>query len=543
MRIAFLVVALLCSDFAYSQIPVIKWQNCYGTQNTWNTGRGIVETENGYLIATGINDDVGAPNYHGGGDIWLIETDTLGNKIWESCYGGSESDGAYKLISRNDQYYILAATQSTDGDVQSNNNGGLDYWVIKLDSEREIIWEKCYGSPGNEAPRDMIVTPDGGVVVMGRIFNSGGDVSVLYGSNDVWMFKTDSLGNLEWEKTLGNQWNDNGVSIMLNSEGNIILIGAVAHYGGMVECNTDDYYGDVWLVELDLQGNIVSQHCYGGSYYDLGFSVIEVDAGYIFAAGSSSNDGDVSGHHGPAGIAPNGWPDIWVVKIDLQGEIIWQKSIGGYDSEFPMYITQTEDSGIVVIGLTSSNDGDVSGNHSNPDLMNDNDIWVVKLSPGGEIEWQQCYGGLGTEYLESPQTILKKSDYNYVIASSTDYGPSYDVECTPTGGNYLDEDAWIFEIGLEDTTGLNESLPGSGNLDVYPNPATDWAVFNYTLPDNNAEGEMMISDATGKLVATLPISGKQGQKVWDTRKIKSGVYFYTLNVSGFNKTGKIIISK
>ena len=166
MRITILIVAFLSSAFAYSQIPVIKWQQCYGTLNTWNVGRGIVETENGYLIATAINDDVGVPNYHGGGDIWLIETDTLGNKIWEICYGGSESDGAFKLISRNDQYYILAGTQSTDGDVQSNNNGGLDYWVIKLDSEREIIWEKCYGSPGNEVPRDMIVTPDGGVVVM-----------------------------------------------------------------------------------------------------------------------------------------------------------------------------------------------------------------------------------------------------------------------------------------------------------------------------------------------------------------------------------------
>ncbi|MCK9451658.1 MAG: T9SS type A sorting domain-containing protein [Bacteroidales bacterium] len=538
MRITILIVAFLSSAFAYSQIPVIKWQQCIGSLGGVKSD-GIVETTNGYLFALTVQDGTGLPNYHGGNEIWLIETDTLGNKIWESCYGISESDGAYKLISKNDQYYILGATQSTDGDVQSNNNGGSDYWVVKLDSEREIIWEKCFGSPGNEVPRDMIVTPDGGVVVMGRIFNSGGDVSVLYGRNDVWMFKTDSLGNLEWEKTLGNQWLDNGVSIMLNSEGNIILIGAVAHYGGMVECNTDDYYGDVWLVELDLQGNIVWQHCYGGSHYDLGFSVIEVDAGYIFAAGSSSNDGDVSGHHGPAGNAPDGWPDIWVVKIDLQGEIIWQKSIGGYDSEFPMYITQTEDGGIIVIGKTFSNDGDVSGNHSNPDLMNADDIWVVKMSPGGEIEWQQCYGGLGSEDLENPHTILKKGDYNYVIASSTDYGLSFDVECTPTGGNYIDKDAWIFEIGLDDTTALHESLPGSGNLDVYPNPAKDYIIFEMQANKSTVSTPMEIIDIYGRKVASLQmVSGKD---VLDVKSLSSGVYFYRLSHEGRYQAGKFVV--
>jgi len=80
-------------------------------------------------------------------------------------------------------------------------------------------------------------------------------------------------------------------------------------------------------------------------------------------------------------------------------------------------------------------------------------------------------------------------------------------------------------------------------ISVEPNPVREWAAFSYTLPDNASEGEIKISDYTGKLMATLPINGKQGQKIWDTRNIKSGVYFYTLNVSGFNKSGKIVVSK
>ncbi len=80
-------------------------------------------------------------------------------------------------------------------------------------------------------------------------------------------------------------------------------------------------------------------------------------------------------------------------------------------------------------------------------------------------------------------------------------------------------------------------------LKAEPNPATDWAVFNYTLADSNAEGVIKIMDSKGSFITSLSISGMQGQKVWDTRKLTAGVYFYTLNVSGFNKTGKIIISK
>lgn len=80
-------------------------------------------------------------------------------------------------------------------------------------------------------------------------------------------------------------------------------------------------------------------------------------------------------------------------------------------------------------------------------------------------------------------------------------------------------------------------------ISVEPNPANQWAVFKYSLPDNDAEGVIKISDASGNLITTLPIDGKQGQKIWDTREIKSGVYFYTLHVSGFRKSGKIVVSK
>ncbi len=539
---------LLFHTASLCQVPKITWQQCYGSSDLDHTDC-IIETDSGYLIGITLDEyEPGITNWHGLVDIWLIETDTIGNIIWEKCYGGSGGEGPQKLIKSTDNgYYIVGSTNSEDGDVQSYNHGGGDYWVIKLDSEKNITWERCYGTPIGEGPRDALLTPDGGLLVMGRIHGSGGDVSVYYGENDLWLFKIDSVGNLEWEKTLGNQWNDNGASIILNSEENVILIGAVAHYGGMVECDTDDYYGDVWVVELDLQGNIISQYCYGGSYYDLGYVIKELNNGYIFASGSNSNDGDVSGHHGPAGNAPDGWPDIWIVKTDFQGEIVWQKSIGGYDSEYPEYINQTEDGGFMVFGTTFSNNGDVIGNHSNPGW--DTDIWAVKLDSLGEIEWQRCYGGWGSERMENPHTILKKDDYNYVIASSTDY-VSDDVECDIHANG--DRDAWIFEIDIEDTTGINDMTVGEGNVRVYPNPAGDYIVFEVRsfLPDCVSQAgefevkekrEIQIMDVFGQVVARMPV--KQEKTVWDCRQVQNGIYFYRVEIEGILYSGKIVVQK
>jgi hypothetical protein len=90
--------------------------------------------------------------------------------------------------------------------------------------------------------------------------------------------------------------------------------------------------------------------------------------------------------------------------------------------------------------------------------------------------------------------------------------------------------------------GAFEKLLGI-EISVEPNPAKEWAVFKYSLPESSAEGVIKISDASGKLITTIPINGKQGQKIWDTREIRSGMYFYTLHVSGFKKNGKIVVSK
>ncbi len=484
---------------ASAQIPEIIWQQCYGTA-TLDFTFGIAPTENGYMLAIEVESGEGITNYHGLDDIWIVKIDSTGSMLWEKCFGGSMYDTPRKIINiGNNEFYVFGITGSADGDVQSYNQGNGDLWVMKINGEGDLLWEKCYGSWGTDGPRDMILTPDGGFAMLARISASGGDISNYYGMYDNWVVKCDSLGNIEWEITLGNNGWDNGISMMVNSAGNIMMIGAAQWHGGLVECYPDGAWADVWIVELDLQGTILAQYCYGGSHYDLGNNLIELEDGYVFIAYTHSNDGDVSGLHGPSGDEPN---DIWVVRLNEQMEIIWQKCIGGYDYDSPNYITQTADGGFIVIGTTRSNDGDVSGNHSYPGT--NSDIWVVKLNENGAIEWQHCYGGFSSQMLENPHTILKKSDYNYVIAASTKGSPSFDVQC----GSFDDYNAWIFEIALPDTVGVLTPSASANEIKVYPNPATNEVWLQ--LPANMQQAIMQVEliSPTGRLIYTSKAEGE-----------------------------------
>ena len=513
----------------YAQIPEIVWQQCFGDdENNWYVVNEAMNNAYVFAINRTSGDDIS--NYHGGADIWVVFMDSMYNVIWERCYGGSDADNPKKIVRLNDtEFFVFGKTSSIDGDVQSGNHGHSDIWVLKLNIEGDILWERTYGCSGIDDPRDMILTPDGGFVMIDRIGIGGGDVTHFYGIGDCWMAKCDSLGNLEWEKTLGNTGLDNCMSMIVNSAGNIMMIGAAQWHGGLVECYPDGAWGDVWIVELDLQGNILAQYCYGGSHYDVGYSIIELSDGYVFIAFTVSNDGDVSGLHGPTDL----YGDIWVVRLDEQMEIVWQHCLGGFRTDHPNYITQTEDGGFVVIGTTNSIDGDVSGNHSI--AHNYTDIWVVKLNVEGELLWQQCYGGKWSEELGNPHTVLKKSDYNYVFAASSNFSPSFDVQC----GTFHNYNAWLFEIALDDTTHIINPVANQQSINLFPNPATSeaWLQLPADIPLTDMQIELY-NPKGSLLYKAQPVSNFH--KI-ETAQLPAGLYVVRLWYGRSWKSGRLVV--
>ena len=186
------------------------------------------------------------------------------------------------------------------------------------------------------------------------------------------------------------------------------------------------------------------QRSYGSSATDMGFAVTKANdgSGYVLAGNTLGNTGDVSGNHGGS--------DAWIVKIDLAGNILWQKTFGGSAGDNAYDIVATSDGGYIFSGSTSSTDGDLTGltNHGGID------VWVVKLSASGEIEWQNELGGSGTERGDA---IIQTPDGGYLLSSSTN-STDGDVTSNHGGG-----DAWLIKLSSSGNLDWQKTYGGSLN--------------------------------------------------------------------------------
>jgi hypothetical protein len=452
---------------------------------------------------------------------------------WQGCYGGFDRDYATDMVETDNGYMIIGTIYSDDGsddgDIQSVNHGSFDTWIVKIDSSGEIIWEKCYGGSGPEEYPNIKLLNNGNLIVSTTTASNDGDLPAHYGAYDAWLFIISPEGEILKNAVFGNDLHNSIYDVIETQDGGCFFTCEASSTNGMVE---GIYHGgmlDVWVVKLDNNMDIEWQMLYGGSDWDYGgYGIIELLDGYIFTVYTDSNDGDVSGFHG-------GFNDIWAVRIDFQGNIIWQRCLGGSDYESAGDLFQTEDEGFVIFGETKSNNGDVSGNHSYPN-WGWSDIWMVKLSSEGVLEWQQCYGSYGDDKVYGG--VIQKSDYNWVIAGSADYN-SDDVNCN-LHGEYV-EDYWVFEIKDTSVNTINDNFDVFG-IEMYPNPADTWVIFEYNLPALENEWEIIISDITGKPLERIKIFGSKSKKALDIHKYPAGVYFYTLSSGSIpHNTGKLIV--
>ncbi len=472
--IVFIIAAVL-HLFSFGQNMEITWQSCFGGSEQ-DIARDIIEIPGGYFIVGSTFSDDGDISINKGlSDGWLIKTDDSGNMLWEKTYGGSSGDGFRRIFPDNTGNYILAgASGSSNGDINYNPYPGSEsFWIVKIDIEGNIIWDKIVGGSYGDKIWNASPTLDGGVVAIGQTISDDGHVSVFYGGNDTWFVKLSADGEVEWDYTIGTGWFDIGQAIIQTSDGgylagsnSIILQGAV----GNITCIPPSYgYVTGVLTKFDADMNVQWQHCYGGNNHDAISGILELDDGYVFVGSSESTN--MPGHHGDV--------DVWVVRIDFDGNIIWQKVYGGSRGEGGENIFATDDDGFIVVGNTNSNNGDVSGNHSYSEHYTD--IWIFKINSVGELQWQKCFGGGGRE--EIYKGVVRKSDSNFVIAGVTNFGPSYDVGCMPYGGNYvLNKDFWVFEILKDDTVNVITPAVSAGGIRVYPNPAT--TEIRLQLPEN-----------------------------------------------------------
>ncbi len=455
-----------------AQVPSIEWQKSFGG-SSYDLAWSVIQTTDGGYVVAGYsfsnNGDV--TGHHGNNDYWIVKLSNTGAIQWQKSLGGSNTEEAWSIIQTTDGGYAIAGgSASSDGNVTGHLNA-RDYWVVKLNSTGTIQWQKILGGSGNDIAASIIQTIDGGYAIAGRSVSNDVDVSGNHGVDDFWVVKLNSIGTIEWQKSLGGSSFDLAYSIIQTIDSGYVVAGSSQSNDGDVSGNhgSDDY----WIVKLSNAGIIEWQKSFGGSGTDMAYSIVQTtDGGYAVAGLTGSNDGNVTGNHVVG--------EYWVIKLTITGTIEWQKCLGGNGSDYASSIIQTSDGGYAIAGRSESDDGDVTGNHGS------GDYWIVKLNNTGNLEWQKS---LGDSSYDQANSIIQTIDGGYMVVG---YSESNDGDVS---GNHGDKDYWV--VKLSASTGIEET-ENNNDFNVYPNPATNQLIIE--IRGIEVE-EINIYNTTGTLVS------------------------------------------
>lgn len=357
---------------------------------------------------------------------------------WQRSYGGSKDEGAGFIHQTIDGGYIaIGSAKSSDGDILEVP-GLTDFWVIKSDSNGNIQWQKLLGGNSYDHGQYIQQTTDGGYILAGSTRSNDGDVTGNHGDWDCWVLKLNNAGAIEWQRTLGGSQEDKTYSIKQTTDGGYIMAGYSASTDGDVTNNHGNF--DYWLVKLNYEGGIEWKKTYGGTADDVAYSIqLTSEGGFIVMGSTYSQDGDVTENHGDN--------DYWVVKINNTGEIEWQKTLGGSGADDGGLVIQTSDGGYLVGGTEGSSDGQVVGDYLYTDF------WIVKLDVNGEFQWQKPMGGNEIDLLAS---ILETAPGKYLMCGVT-YSMDGDVVAND---NY--PSIWLVEINESGEIQWQKTIGGTG---------------------------------------------------------------------------------
>lgn len=509
----YLVFFMIIQGQVFAQLPSIEWEKTLGGTESEFTSNIQQTMDGGFILSASTKSIDGNISVNNGArDAWIVKLDIDGEIEWQKSYGGSNNDFISEIIQTDDSGFIMTGySESNDGDLLQNK-GASDAWIVKLNNTGEVEWQQSYGGTKDEITNAIRQTIDGGYIIAGQSNSNDGDVLLNHGKDDYWILKLNSMGEIEWQRSYGGTSWESIKSIELTTDGGYVIAGHSTSNDGDVSTN----YGnsDLWIVKINDTGDIIWEKSFGGTKLDRApYIKSTTDNGYILAGSSFSDDGIVSTNYGGA--------DYWIIKLDDLGDIVWEKSFGGSDSEYVNDIQQTHDDGYIVIGSTQSEDGDIS----NP--KGSIDYWVVKLNTDGAIEWEHSYGGSLTDYGYS---VCQTTDNGFVIAGTS---TSNDGDVTFNNGG-LGFDNWIIKLTAESVTNISNEI-NQLKIAIYPNPFNTHLQINHSSKINS----MSIFDINGRLIQMYE-DIEQNSFSFDTSKLLNGPYILSINTNDGMINRKII---
>ncbi len=386
-----------------SFIPEIEFVKTYGGSKN-ESAKSVVKTQDGGYAVFGYtqsNDGDIVNKQNGLFDYWLLKFDQANNLQWQKTYGGSDDDRGTDILETTDGgYVIFGFSQSDDIDV-TENAGASDFWVIKLNASGLISWQKSYGFSGADDGISAIQTNDGGYLLTGvlDVTASGGlgnsrTFASKHAGGDYWAIKLNAAGEKQWSKFYGGTFTDTPYDVIQTNDNGYLLVGSSDSNDVDIKNNNGSY--DFWVIKISETGTLVWEKSYGGTEIDEARGITSTnDGNYIIVGDTRSDDLNVSQNKGAA--------DLWVVKISPLGDIIWEKTFGGTSFDVARSVSKTQDNGYLIAGSSRSNDGNLTNNNGQ------NDAWILKIDANANIEWQKTVGGSAIDFTYSVVELNDKS--------------------------------------------------------------------------------------------------------------------------------------
>jgi hypothetical protein len=377
--------------------PDIEWQKSFGGSQRDGVFGFQEMPDKGFIIggfsASPVSGNKTSPNF-GQNDYWVIRLDKHGNKLWEQSYGasGDERISKISILASGDILLAGYSSSGTNAIKSAPNRGSYDFWVVKIDGDGNKLWDKTYGGAGTDNLEVITPTGDGGFMLGGQSFSpvGGTKTATQKSQSDYWLVRIDVDGNQLWDKSysgLGSGNNNSLEVVQPSGNGDYILAGWSSTGTGADKSALYRGSLDWWLLRVDSTGNKIWDKSFGGSNYETVWGVRESTNGSFLVGGlsASSNGTRTNGTFGNN--------DFWILRMDGNGEVLWQKSHGGTGIDDCRAFVPTADGGGLFCGKSSS---PISGNKTSP-LFGDNDFWTVRVDAEGNKIWETSVGGTGLD--------------------------------------------------------------------------------------------------------------------------------------------------
>jgi hypothetical protein len=432
-----LIFAMLATFKVYTQTPQKIWDRTFGGSGTQN-GQSVIKTSDGGYIMVGLSSSNSSgsksEDSEGGEDYWIVKVDSYGYSSWDRTIGGSEDDFARSVVATYDGGCIVVGTSSSDisGSKSEDSFGLDDYWVVKLDADGNVEWDKTIGGDDADKVNSIIQLVDGDFAIIGYSKSgiSGNKTQANQGSEDYWIIKISSAGVIQWDKTYGGNSYDYATSASTNFDGNIVIAGY--SYSGISGNKTEESRGqyDYWVIKIDASGNLLWDKTIGGADFDFATCLAQAyDGGYVIAGFSSSN------FSGEKSQNSKGGDDYWVVKLSNAGAFVWDRTIGGSLNDFAFSLDATYYGDYIIGGSSSSG---ISGNKTEAS-KGGSDYWILRLGGSGFPLWDKTIGGSGNDYFAK---LFLEDDLTYITLGTSNSPVSGDK----SQANYGVNDYWLVKL-------------------------------------------------------------------------------------------------